>query len=313
MLVNFLKLIFWRYLRVTIVKLPLPITNTLVSLLSHFQIFFLRKRRNITFHEIVISHLEDNKSLNKMVYRSFNNHLKSWVKMCFLSKINTSNVHHYLPINGLKYLDESLMRGKGVILLNPHFGPFLFVLPSLGYRGYKLNQVTLQGKPIIGKRKGLQKFIYENQFNAVEKNMPVKFINAAMSNVAATKNILKMLTRNEIVLFASTGRGGKLWEEVNFLGRRATFNLIPFKIALKTGATLLPVFVMNSEPIAKVIIEKPLEVRETDTPGNILQMYVAVLSSYVKKYPEHFAFFLYDMRIKADWDRHPFFSDYNEK
>lgn len=247
-----------------------------------------------------------------MLFRSFINQNNFQVKMCYLPNINRENVNDYFRVDGIQYLDEAMKGGYGTVLLNPHFGPFLLVMPALGHMGYKLNQVVLQGEPIIGRRKGLDRMIYDAKFNAIDRNLPANFINAA-NNKLAIRNVLTSLSKNEIVLFASTGRGGKSWHEVNFLGRRATFNLTPFKVALKTGSTLIPVFVIDSKPIPQVIIEKPLEVKEGETPEQMLEKYISVLSLFVKRYPEHFAFYLYDMHVQAWWDDHPLFSDYPMK
>jgi lauroyl/myristoyl acyltransferase len=141
----------------------------------------------------------------------------------------------------------------------------------------------------------------------------VTFINAAV-NPMPIRNVIRLLKKNEIVFFASTGRGGKSsWHSVDFLGRKATFSPIPFKLAIKTRATLLPVFVLVSNPIARVVIDEPLHVADGDTPEKILEQYVSRLASYVKEYPDHFAIFLYEMHTQAGWDDHPFFSDYPKK
>jgi KDO2-lipid IV(A) lauroyltransferase len=292
--------------------MPLSVIHTIVPAISLFQLIASGNRRKITISELSSSGLIDKNKAFKILYRSFINQNNFQVKMCYLPNINSENVNDYFRVDGLQYLDEAMKIGKGTVLLNPHFGPFLLVMPALGHMGYKLNQVVLQGEPIIGRRKGLNRLIYDAKFDAIDRNLPANFINAA-NNKLAIRDVLTSLSENQIVLFASTGRGGKSWHEVSFLGRRATFNLMPFKVALKAGSALIPAFVIDSKPIAKVIIEKPLDVLEGETPEKMLEKYISVLSLFVKRYPEHFAFYLYDMHIQAWWDDHPFFSDYPVK
>jgi KDO2-lipid IV(A) lauroyltransferase len=292
--------------------MPLSVIHTIVPAISLFQLIASGNRRKITISELSSSGLIDKNKAFKILYRSVINQNNFQVKMCYLPNINSENVNDYFRVDGLQYLDEAMKIGKGTVLLNPHFGPFLLVMPALGHMGYKLNQVVLQGEPIIGRRKGLNRLIYDAKFDAIDRNLPANFINAA-NNKLAIRDVLTSLSENQIVLFASTGRGGKSWHEVSFLGRRATFNLMPFKVALKAGSALIPAFVIDSKPIAKVIIEKPLDVLEGETPEKMLEKYISVLSLFVKRYPEHFAFYLYDMHIQAWWDDHPFFSDYPVK
>ena len=295
-----------------IARMPFSVIHTIVPAVSLLQLFASGKRRKITISELSSSNLIDKKKAFTILYRSFINQNNFQAKMCYLPNINRENATDYFRVHGVQYLDEAKKAGQGTVLLNPHFGPFLLVMPALGHMGYKLNQVVLQGEPIIGRRKGLDRLIYEAKFDAIDRNLPADFINAA-NNKLAIRNVLTSLSKNEIVLFASTGRGGKSWHEVDFLGRRATFNLMPFKVALKAGSALIPVFVIDSKPIAKVIIEKPLEVKEGEAPEEMLEKYISVLSLFVKRCPEHFAFYLYDMHVQAWWDDHPFFSDYPVK
>ena len=308
---NIFKWIFWRYLRVIFANIPIKLTMPVISAISFFYLIFGNRMRRVTLSELTLSGLikKDDKTYY-LLYRAIKNHINSVIKLFYLPRINSGNIGKYIQIDGLHRLDEAINNGKGVILLNPHFGPFMLIMPALGHRGYKLNQVALQG---IGRRKGLDRIVYEIKLKSVEGNMPVNFINATY-NKMAVRDVLCALKRNEVVLFASTGRGGtsveSSWRTVNFLGRKANFNLSFFKIALRAGSTLLPVFVIDSEPFAKVIIEKPLETLKEGIPEKVLIEYISVLERYVKRYPDHFAFFLYEMNVKRLWDDHPFFLDY---
>jgi KDO2-lipid IV(A) lauroyltransferase len=294
-----------------IANIPVAITAYFTGLTAFAQSLLPTGKRRIMLYEMKRCGLINGDGQNRIFYKALRNHMNSMLKMCYLPGIDSVNVDKCLAVEGLKRIDEALEKGNGAVLLNPHFGPFMLVMPAIGHRGYKLAQVALQGEPIIGRRKGLKKGIYDKKFNAIEKKMPVNFINAAESNMAL-REVIRTLGRNEIVLFASTGRGGQAWHEVDFLGRRATFNLTPFRVSLKTSSEILPVFVVDSKPYAKVIIEKPLDIGRCNTPEHMLEQYVSVLESYVRKHSDHFAFFLYEMKANSWWDDHPFFNDYNE-
>lgn len=249
--------------------------------------------------------------IEKAVRESFRAYFASKFRMFYLSRLNSSNTDEYIKVEGLEYLEEELAKKKGVIVLNPHFGPFMLVMPALGYRGYKLNQLALQGEPPIGKRKGLDKLVYETKSEAIEGNMPVKFINTA-NGVSSLKEAYKALDNNDILLFPSTGRGGKVWHTVDFMRRKALLTLVPFRIALKTGASLLPAFVLYRGGKISVKFDKPINVEQDSTAEGLVEKYVKVLDSYVESYPEHFLMYIYEMRVKSDWDDHPFFIDYKQ-
>lgn len=307
--VHFIQWAYWRHVRRCVALLPPAVIPSLAAPLSRANAFLSPARRGILMAELSASDLLAGRGADAAIHEAFQSHLVSQLKMSYLANLGSHNIETLLPISGRANLDRALERGRGVILLNPHFGPFMMVMPALGHRGYKICQVALQGEPIIGRREGFGRRAYQAKFDAIERNMPIRFINAAESGMAL-REVVRSLERNEIVLFASTGRGGKSWHAVPFLGRPATFNLTPFRIAARTASTMLPVFVTNTGPFAELVVERPLGLETRNGPEKVLEEYAAVLASYVRRFPDHFAMFLHDMRRNAWWDDHPFFSDY---
>lgn len=300
---------YWRHVRGVVARLPPAAVPALAAPLSRANLLAAPARRRALTAELQASGLLAGRDADAAVDEAFRSQLVSQIKLSYLARLNRGNVEALLPMRGRENLDRALERGRGAILLNPHFGPFMMVMPALGHRGYTVNQVALQGEPIVGRRTGFSRLAYQAKVDAIEKNMPIRFINAAESGMAL-RDVMRALERNEIVLFASTGRGGKAWHGVTFLGRQASFNLTPFKVAARTSAPVLPIFLTNSGPIAELVIERPLGAGSGASPEKLLDEYAAVLASYVVRYPEHFANFLLTMRLQAWWDDHPFFTDY---
>lgn len=314
MIGNLLKLFFWRYLRAVMAKLPIPVLDGFIFLFSFIQVSMSGSKRKILAMELVKSGLARENSFPwKLVYRSYRNQNNRWIKKCLLSEIHSDNVDRYLTVQGIENLDKALSRGNGAIMLNPHFGPFLFALPALGYRGYPVHQVSMMSeKDILGKREGLRKLVYEAKFQSIEGRMPANFINAA-GNPMVIRTVMKKLKEKGVVFFSSTGRGGKSWQKVDFLNRNASFSLAPFRLAIKMGVPIMPVFALDSTPVAKIVIEPPLDIPENGTPETLLETYASRLSSFISNHPDHFGYFLYEMYIKSWKDDHPFFDDYPER
>ncbi|MEO5355762.1 MAG: lysophospholipid acyltransferase family protein [Nitrospirae bacterium YQR-1] len=318
---GFLKWLYWKYLRVVFSELPPFVINTIMSFLARLQMASSRKRKLVTLEELYKSGLIDGtENLREILHIAFQTQLNSWAKLCYLRKINSGNVETYITATGLVHLEEALTKNKGAILLNPHFGPFMLIMPALGYRGYKVSQVAIQGEPPTVARRGFVWYANNAKFHAVEKLMPVTFINAGIPledkyglRNMSMREIMLSLQRNEVILFPATGRGGRKWCEAGFLGRRANFNISPFKLAIKTGAALLPVFLVDKKDgVAEMVAEPSINISKEDTPETLLDKYLIVLTKYVRQHPEHFAYFLYEMRMKAWWDDHPFFNDYKK-
>ncbi len=303
------RLIFWRYLTKVIARTPLVITSGLTASAGFFYFLAARRQMRLVSSELAACRLLEGRQEWLILLGFAVTRIRTWVKMSYLSRLNSANIDRYIRVDGLEHLENALDRGKGVILLNPHFGPFLLAMAGLGHRNYKVNQLALQGESPYRKRKPLQNKVYEAAYNAMEKQLPATFINAT-ENKMSLRAVLKALGKNELVLFASTGRGGKTWSPVTFLNRPCLLNEMPFRLAIKTGAVLLPVFVFDQKPLARVVISEAITESENTSAEDMLKAYAGVLEDTVRSAPEHFAYYLFEMRKNAMLDDHPFFQDY---
>jgi lauroyl/myristoyl acyltransferase len=107
---------------------------------------------------------------------------------------------------------------------------------------------------------------------------------------APTLAVMRALEENGIVAmqgdrdFNNTGIG------VPFFGREAYFPRGPFRVAMATGAAVLPAFIIQvPDGRYRAVIERPLEVecsgdRDSALSANV-RRYVAVLERYVTDYP----------------------------
>lgn len=244
--------------------------------------------------------------IKKAVRASFDVYAGTQLRMLGLNRMNSSNIDEYVNVEGIEHIHAELERAKGVIILNPHFGPFMLIMPALGHRGFKASQVALQGEPPWGARKGIGKKIYDIKYNCIEGNMPVKFINAARG-AFTLREAIKALKNNEIVLYPSTGRGGTAFHAADIMRRKSFFSLTPFNLALKTGATLLPAFVICAGSRTIVRIEKSIDIDSGATAESLLEKYTKVLDSYIEKLPDHFLMYLYEVHVNTKFGEAPFF------
>lgn len=300
-ILDFARWIFWGPVRKILLLLDRKYLFIVEKTLSFAAYTILIDRRKIIAEELTKSfaNVWSTESMKKAVRDSFTIYIGSQLFLLYLPLFNSSNIDKYIAVEGLKHLEKGLVKGKGVVILNPHFGPFLLIMPALGHRGYKINQMALQGDRYRwGHRKGLDKKVFKIKFKNIEGNMPVKFINVAAGQ-KSIKEAVKALRDNEIVLYPSTGRGGKILHNVRFMERMALFDLFPFKMALKTGASLLPAFVIYENGALKLKIEKPIEVDANLIAESLLERYIEILDSYIRKYPGHFLMYIYEVKSKT--------------
>jgi KDO2-lipid IV(A) lauroyltransferase len=224
---------------------------------------------------------------------SFDNYYKRQVETVFFGSLEKQTLEKMIQPEGLEHIDQALSNGKGVIMLLSHFGSFLLPLPFLGYRGYKVNQIT--GKQIHGSL--LSERIWEWRRKKAEK-LPVQFKQVDKF----LRPVYQALKNNEIVAIAFDGRDSTHWAVVDFLGRKAQFSTGPFELARRTGAVIIPTFIIRRDnDTQRIVFERPFELsKEKGIEKALLadtQNFTDIFSGYVAEYPCHFGMVLYKSRI----------------
>ena len=240
--------------------------------------------------------------------QSFIMEVKRRFEDLILGTLTKKDIEEMVKIEGIENLDAALLKGKGVIILLSHFGSFLMILPVLGFRGYKINQ--LGGPPLIEQLGYVHKMIFEMS----EKEYSVLPVNFLRSDFAL-KDAHLALKRNELIAIAFDGRIGNSWVETEFCGNKVNVAPGPVKFAMKTGATILPTFIVrNSDNTHRLIIEKAVsvedqEARELTVKVN-LQKISNIFGEYIVKYPSHFGMILTIIRkrIEKGIVKMPFFA-----
>lgn len=230
--------------------------------------------------------------LNHITKKSIEHYYIRNIETFFFGVLNKKRIQKIVHVEGLKNIEESLSKGKGIILLLSHFGSFLLPLPFLGFLGYKVNQIT--GKQLH--KSLIEERIWSWRKKEAEK-LPVKF----MQVEKFLRPIYNALKKNEIVAIAFDGRDGSKWIVTNFYQRKALFSTGPFELARRTGAIIIPTFIIREKRYAhKLIFEMPLTLSENSDIERALSedtiRFAKLLTNYIDKYPCHFGWLLFKIK-----------------
>jgi len=210
-----------------------------------------------------------------------------------------------VEFKGLDNLDSALKDGKGAILSLMHFGNHLLVIPALGYKGYPIYQLAEQGVSGGSTRgEGFLQGILVRKRKKIAEAMPAGMIHANKMS----KKVYTVLKENKVLLAAIDGRVAKNTKGFEFLGRQMLLSNGVFKLALSTGAPVLPLFmVRNEEGRNLLVIEERLEFK---TPDEGVEKYLKIFERYFLKFPHHYAanMMFEHIRSKRGVDN-PLFSD----
>jgi KDO2-lipid IV(A) lauroyltransferase len=188
-----------------------------------------------------------------------------------------------IDIEGEEHLRSALAQKKGVIALGAHIGPFTLVGPRLTPEGYRFNFMYNEGNyPKLWKRLG------DSQRTLGQNPIALKPITTSL------KKSLNCLRRNEILYLIADEQQRRGGVPIPFFGQVAFTPTGPAILSLKTGAPILPMFILRENNIPKrLVIGPPITIeRTTDFKKDIETLtakFTRVIEGAVRQYPEQWA------------------------
>jgi len=188
-----------------------------------------------------------------------------------------------IRIEGREHLDAALAQGKGAIALGAHLGSFTLLGTRLAVEGYPFNVILNESNfPRLMKR------IREYSRRVGQKSFSPK---PASTSVKKSMNCLR---RNEILYLVADQQQRRGGIPVSFFGQTAYTPPGPAIFSLKTGAPILPMYVLREKGIPKTLfIENPLEIKRTFNERKDTELLTAqftkTIEKIVRRYPSQWA------------------------
>jgi KDO2-lipid IV(A) lauroyltransferase len=200
-----------------------------------------------------------------------------------LPRLDRSYVDRFITFEGLENIDRALKRGHGVVLLSAHFGNWELLGAALSLKGYRLNNIA---RPFDNR--------YVNTF--IDKARS-RFGNTIIDKKHSLRKMIDILKQNGflgILLDQRSSRGEGV--RVDFFGRPALTNKGLAAVVMRTGAVVLPIFIVRGDTFEhRVICEGPIGVVNTgdqdlDIRENT-QRFTAAIERFIRKYPDQWFWF----------------------
>ena len=215
------------------------------------------------------------RDMSRSVYRQLG---RTAVEHARLLSGRTADLRDRLSVSGEEYIARAREGGRGVILITGHFGYWELLGATVALLGYPITVVA----------KKLHNPAVDRLVHAGRERMGM----AVATMDSAPSAVFRALRRNECVGLLADQDAGAGGVFVDFLGRRASTYQGPALFALRTGAPIVPCFIIRSGPERhRVCFEAPIEAIPTgDEPADIAritQAYTDVLARYIMDYPDH--------------------------
>jgi KDO2-lipid IV(A) lauroyltransferase len=185
-----------------------------------------------------------------------------------------------IEIVGKEHLDATLKRGKGIIIAGLHLGNFPLLAAKLALEGYPIAVII---------KKPRNKYI-ARLYTSMTDTVGVGFIDGRERRLAAQQS-LRQLRGGRIVYIIIDQNPPYPDIMVDFFGYAVPSFKGPVVLAMRTGATILPAFIVYENGWQhKLIIEKPFTLettgdQERDVAHNLARL-MKLTEGYIERYPE---------------------------
>lgn len=289
---DILRLFVWFPFRWLVGILPIDWGFYLFRLMGDLHFYIGRGKKKIISENIRYRLNTDNSTVKHIVKRNFENHYLDRLHIFLYSRLTTrEKIEKYVYFENIELLEKELKKGKGVLLVQSHFGPVQITLLALALYGDSPIQIGYpsdRGLSWIGRRVAYK---YRLKY---EEMLPAPIIPADRY----LGMVYKRLLSNGVVLTTGDGAGGGVFlgehKTFKFLGTERIFPLGPATWAIRTGAAFVPTFIITENYNKfRIVFEPPVEGIYNDVEKDrvyITEKFISIIEDYIKKYPYYWHF-----------------------
>jgi KDO2-lipid IV(A) lauroyltransferase len=241
-----------------------------------------KKRRKIALNNLHLALGKEKtpEEIEVICRNCFKNIGKDMLETSRLFDLENSLLKTFLKLEGKDHLDNALKEGKGVIGLTAHFGNFPLMNVQLAKEGYPLSVIARDPE-----NPKVARMITYARDKAGMESIPDK-----PRSTCASK-CLKALIKNRILMLQIDQNAPSTESWVDFFGYLVPTFKGPVIFSLRTGAPILPMFmVRNPGSLHQIIIHPPFKLNITgntqqDIVSNIARL-TKILEATIREYPE---------------------------
>ena len=258
-------------------RLPRRVSLVIGGCLGTLVFWFASQQRKLASEHLRCSLLlSDKRRVRTIAKQCFQNLGKTVVEFMRFPRLDKQQIRRYVKLEGVEHVERALAEGKGAIILTGHFGNWELLAASISATIAPLTPIVRE--------------LRSPRLNALVSRYRERAGYTTIDRDTGIRHALRCLKRNEllgIVADVDTTVSGVF---VDFFGRRAYTPYSPIAIALKTGAAILPSFIIRQpDGSHRAIIEPPLVLKRTYVKEKDLvintQRFTKIIESYIRAYP----------------------------
>ncbi len=265
--------------------LPEPLAMAMVMFLCDLHFYFSGRDRQAVENNLKIILNTDHVPAQNVraVFRYFGEYLYEFFTMA--RRLSPEFIRKRIHINNIEYLNEVLQKGKGGILISAHLGNWEMggaVLPMLGF---PLSVVALAHR--------------DPRVNALFNAQREAFGATVIQADSAVRRVAEHLRKNRLIAILGDRDFGQRGVMADFFGRKTMIPKGAAFFSLKTGAPIIPIFIMRKgRDHFEIDIYPPMD--PPNFPGGkvpddiavpTIQKYLKIMEDEIRKNPSQWLIF----------------------
>ncbi|MFH1904553.1 MAG: lysophospholipid acyltransferase family protein [bacterium] len=258
--------------------LPRSLMLFLGNILGDFTFYILRIRRKQVFKNLkfAFGNQKSDIELKKIARETYKNLGKTLLEFLQLPRMNGTRIRRIVDTSQLCKIGHILEKGEGAILLGAHFGNWELLGAAFGLLGYPINAIgRLSDNRKIGNT--IDRYRRLVGMKVIQKNDPIRKVFRALSNNELVAILMDQNTRKDMVF-------------TDFFGSPAATAKGIAVFALRTGAPVVPAFIVRERKHHRILIGNPIYAHSSENSDSDIQKYTAqfskVIESYIRQYPD---------------------------
>lgn len=258
--------------------LPWGLISANGALLGRTAFHLLRLRRRVAMDNLrlALGDDHDEKALRRIAARCYAQFGRSYMEYFGLPAIRRRRVMDRLDFSGLEHLGAARAGGRGVLFLSSHFGNWELLALAIQSRGVELHLLVgdLSNPAVDAAMNGLRRGL---GFHIDRRGMGLRAV-------------IKTLRRGNGVGFQ--GDQEARWHGINvpFFGRESLTHPGAAFLSLKTGAPILPCYLLREGGRFRAVFAAPLWPEGEASEANVMALtarHTAVTEAVIRRHPDH--------------------------
>ncbi len=280
--------VYWLFRLTIFVTSPLPLwfgyrfAAAVAEICYHF---FSRQRRGLNQNMAVVLDSADEREVDALSRRAFRNFGKFVVDFIHFPSMTREEVHHRLVFSQWTELDEAVNSGRGVVMPTMHLGVWDLGAAALAAYDYPINAVVDTFR--------------DHRLDELVHNSRRRLGMNVIPRDKLGPSIFRLLKRGEVLAMLIDVQPPGQTVTVDFMGKPATVSVIPARMALMTGALVVPSLAFRG-PERDALIRPVIDVRGVryEATGNdeediaaLTQLIMESLERMMRGHPEQWLLF----------------------